>query len=94
MEIMPIIKRHLSLLDHLVLLPTITLGLSCLNQKTGEISPRKSVSFKTGVTIRQIFIFLSTAFFALYTLRCLMRIKQRRKFIRKMKKRRGNFWKK
>ncbi len=94
MDMKPIIKRHLCLLDNLVLCPTMTLGLSCLNKKTGDISGKKSVSFKMSATLWQTMIFLSSLFFALYTLRCMMRMKERRKILRSLKKRRGMFRKK
>ena len=94
MDMKPVLKRHLCLLDHIVLCPTVTLGLSCLNKKNGEMSGKKSVSFKMSATLWQTVIFFSSLFFALYTLRCMMRMKERRKILRGLKKRRGMFWKK
>ncbi len=94
MDTKPILKKHLCMLDNIVLCPSLTLGLSCLNKKTGEISGKKSVSFKTNASLLEAMIFIASLFFALYTLRCMMQMKMKRKIVKKMKKGRGFFWQK
>ena len=94
MDTKPILKKHLCLLDNIVLCPTMTMGFSCMNKKTGTVSGKKSISFKTSATLWEAIIFIASLFFALYTIRCMMQIKMKRKIVRKMKKGRGLFWKK
>ncbi len=94
MDAKPILKRHLCLLDNIVLCPSVTLGFFCRNKKTGEASGKKSVSFQTNTTLWEAMILIASLFAVLYTLRCMMQMKMKRSIMKKMKKGRGLFWKK
>lgn len=93
MDIKPMARSCRSYLESIVLCPSVTLGLSCFNKRTGASSGQKSISMKVSTTLFQMLIFFAGIMMTLHVLCRFFRMKERRKIKRKMKKGKKWAWK-
>ena len=83
-----------SYLDSIVLRPTVTLGISLFDKRTGKCSGQRSLCLKKSATVTQMLLVLAymTAFF--FFLYRLMHWKTVRNVKKKLKRRKKWTWKK
>ena len=94
MNLLPTVNACRSYLDSIVLRPSVTLGLSLFDKRTGRSSGQKSLSLKKSATLLQFILFMAWAAALLYTLCRLMHWKTVCSVKRKLKRRKKWLWKK
>lgn len=88
MDLMPIAKNCRCFLDGFVLSPSLTLGLSSYNKKTGKSSGPKSITICTTTTLYKLMVFFLALMMLFRLFHLVSRIKDRAFYRKKMRRKR------